>query len=56
MNVDFEGSLDILKLEGGLQGLQKLKPHNRLSKLFPDGPEDDHLHIVVERPIISELL
>jgi hypothetical protein len=51
MNVDFEDSLDLLKLEGGFQGVQKLQPQNRLSEVFPDGLEDKHLHIAVENPI-----
>jgi hypothetical protein len=50
MNVDFEDSLNLLKLESDVQGVQKLKPQDRLSELFPDGPGDKHLHIAVESP------
>jgi len=55
MNTDFEGSLKRLKLEDGAGGVQVLMPQRRLSTVFPDTPEDEHLHIVVEHPTISEL-
>jgi hypothetical protein len=50
MNAEFEDSLERLRLEDGVEGVQKLKPQRRLLELFQYAPEDQHLHIVVERP------
>ena len=47
MNTDFEGSLKRLKLKDGIEGVQELKPQNRLLKIFTNAPEDEHLHVVV---------
>jgi len=32
---------------------EMLSPMRRISKVFPDGVEDEHLHIIVVRPVVE---
>jgi len=50
MNESFEDTLNLLELKDGIEGVQRLSPAKRLSNVFVDTPEEEHLHIVVERP------
>ena len=54
MNTGLKDSLERLKLEDSIKGVQLLMPQKQLLKVFPDVPEDEHLHIVVEHPGIGE--
>src|ERR1700738_4856421 len=54
MNMSFKDSLECLELKNGIGGVQMLMPQKRLSNIFPDALEYEHLHIVVERPAKSE--
>jgi hypothetical protein len=49
MNTGFEDSLKQLKLEDGVEGVQRLKAADEISEFLPN-PVRKHLHIVVERP------
>ena len=42
--------LNSIKVEGDVPEGKELKPWARLSKVFTDGLEDEHLHIIVKRP------
>jgi Crinkler effector protein N-terminal domain len=53
VDIDLTTNSDLLKsikVEGEIPDGKELKPWSRLSKLFADGVEDEHLHIVVQRP------
>ena len=45
--------LNSIEGEGGIKGGVKLNPTTRLSKVFTDGPEDEHIHIVVRHPTVA---
>jgi hypothetical protein len=54
MTRNFDDSLNRLKLEDGVEGVQELKaPWEDISQVFSDPPRK-HLHIVVERPSTGE--
>jgi hypothetical protein len=53
MNTGFEDSLKGLKLEDGIEGVQKLMPQKRLVNEFM-AVSDDHLHVAVECPMTGE--
>jgi hypothetical protein len=40
----------MIKAKDDIPDGKELKPWSRLSKLFVDGVEDEHLHIIVQRP------
>ena len=42
--------LKSIKVEGDIPHGEELKPWVRLSKVFTDGLEDEHLHIIVKCP------
>ena len=53
VNIDLTTHSDLLKsikVEDEIPDGKELKPWSRLSKLFVDGAEDEHLHTIVQRP------
>jgi hypothetical protein len=54
MNTGFEDSLNGLKLEDGIEGVQRLKPADEVWEFLPN-PARKHLHIAVECPMTGEL-
>jgi hypothetical protein len=47
------GPLQCLELKDGIDGVRKLTPLERLKAAFPKR-QDDHIHVVVERPPTGE--
>jgi hypothetical protein len=53
VDIDLKTDSDLLKsikVEGDIPHGEELKPWVRLSKVFMDGLEDEHLHIIVKHP------
>ena len=53
VDIDLTTDSDLLKsikVEGDIPHGEELKPWVQLSKVFTDGLEDEHLHIIVKRP------
>ena len=53
VDIDLTTDSDLLKsikVEGDIPHGEELKPWVRLSKVFTDGLEDEHLHIIVKCP------
>jgi hypothetical protein len=49
--VDNTSVLENLVLENNKEkGVQELLPVKKISKIFPDEPAEEHIHIIVERP------
>ena len=43
--------LKMIKAKENIPDGKELKPWSQLSRLFMDGAEDEHLHIIVQRPV-----
>jgi hypothetical protein len=53
VDIDLTTNSDLLnsiKEEDNIRDAIELKPWSRLSKLFAGGADDEHLHIIVQRP------
>jgi hypothetical protein len=53
VNINLTTNSDLLssiKEEDNIRDAIELKPWSRLSKLFTGGADDEHLHIIVQRP------
>jgi hypothetical protein len=53
VDIDLTTDSDLLKsikVEGDIPHGEELKPWVRLSKVFTDGLEDEHLYIIVKHP------
>ena len=55
MNTGLKDSLERLKLEDGIVGVEKLNPADEVSEKIPNPPRK-HLHIVIERPGSGEFV
>jgi len=52
---DLQGSLEQLKLEEGMEGVQMLEADDEIQNALPD-PQPKHIHIVVECPVSGQFI